>query len=257
MNASTPQLRIALLLGAAAALARLALLPYLFALKPGALVIGATAMGVPIPAFIAVDVLSNGLPCFLLAWAGLKFGASLGLGAPWLGTWLYGRPQPSASNWMMAALLGMLAAIVILGAVALFGNPRDDSASIYTPAAWKGLLGSFYGGVSEEIIVRVFVMGGIVWLLTRLTAGTPRAWVMIAAIIAAALLFGAGHLPSAAALGPLNAAVVTRVIAYNALAGLVFGALYWKRGLEHAMLAHFCADLVLHVIPQAIAGAGG
>ena len=69
---------------------------------------------------------------------------------------------------------------------------------------------------------------------------------MIAAIVSAAVLFGAGHLPLAAQLGPLTAAIVSRVIAYNAIAGLVFGTLYWKRGLEHAMLAHFCADLVLH-----------
>jgi len=27
----------------------------------------------------------------------------------------------------------------------------------------------------------------------------------------------------------------------------VFGGLFWKYGLEHAMLAHFCADLMLHV----------
>jgi membrane protease YdiL (CAAX protease family) len=31
------------------------------------------------------------------------------------------------------------------------------------------------------------------------------------------------------------------------VAGIVFGWLYWRRGLEMAMLGHFCADLVLHV----------
>ena len=68
-----------------------------------------------------------------------------------------------------------------------------------------------------------------------------------------ALVFGAGHLPMAAKLVPLTAGVVARVVAYNALAGLVFGWLYWKRGLEHAMLAHFSADLVLHVAAPLIA----
>jgi membrane protease YdiL (CAAX protease family) len=37
-------------------------------------------------------------------------------------------------------------------------------------------------------------------------------------------------------------------LALNALGGVVFGSLYWRRVLEHAMLAHFCADLVLHGI---------
>jgi hypothetical protein len=31
------------------------------------------------------------------------------------------------------------------------------------------------------------------------------------------------------------------------MVGTVTGTLFWKYGLEHAMLAHFCADLVLHV----------
>jgi len=34
----------------------------------------------------------------------------------------------------------------------------------------------------------------------------------------------------------------------NGLGGLAFGWLYWKQGLESAMMAHFLADIVLHVI---------
>lgn len=75
---------------------------------------------------------------------------------------------------------------------------------------------------------------------------------MPVAIIVAALLFGAGHLPLASQLAPLTAAVVVRVLAYNAIAGFVFGWLYWKRGLEHTVLAHFCADLILHVAAPAL-----
>ena len=113
--------------------------------------------------------------------------------------------------------------------------------------ALKGLLASPYGAIAEEVELRVFAMGLFAWLLSRLAGKQAKPWVMIAAIVLAALVFGAGHLPMAAKLVPLTAGVVARVVAYNALAGLVFGWLYWKRGLEHAMLAHFSADLVLHV----------
>jgi hypothetical protein len=34
----------------------------------------------------------------------------------------------------------------------------------------------------------------------------------------------------------------------NAIGGVVFGAVFWWRGLEHAMLAHLSSDLVLHVV---------
>lgn len=104
-------------------------------------------------------------------------------------------------------------------------------------------------------MLRVFVMGVVAWLLSRLSRGQPRAWVMLAALVVAALVFGAGHLPAAAQLAPLTGELVLRVIAYNMLAGLVFGWLYWKRGLEHAMLAHLCADLVLHVAAPLAGGA--
>jgi hypothetical protein len=45
-----------------------------------------------------------------------------------------------------------------------------------------------------------------------------------------------------------------RIVVLNMLAGTVFGALYWKLGLEHAMVAHFCADLLLHVAMPALSG---
>jgi hypothetical protein len=39
----------------------------------------------------------------------------------------------------------------------------------------------------------------------------------------------------------------------NGVLGVAFGRLYWKKGLESAMIAHFSADIVLHVITAAAA----
>ena len=64
----------------------------------------------------------------------------------------------------------------------------------------------------------------------------------------AALLFGAGHLPTAAGIWGLDAGVIARTVVLNAIGGVVFGWLYWKRGLEMAVLSHFAADIVLHVL---------
>lgn len=250
MTTSPPQLRIALVLGFAGAIATALLFPYLLALKPGAFALASTATHLPTWAIAAAQSVQNGVVCFLLAWAGLKLGAPLGLGAPWLAAKLYGRARPASSAWLHAALLGAGSALAVLGAIALFGAPIEDSSPKPHASlgfALKGLLASPYGGIVEEVEVRVFVMGLVAWLLSRLAGQQAKPWVVIAAIVLAALVFGAGHLPMAAQLAPLSFGVVARIIAYNALAGLVFGAVYWKRGLEHAMLAHFCADLVLHV----------
>ena len=68
-----------------------------------------------------------------------------------------------------------------------------------------------------------------------------------AANFAAALLFGLGHLPATAALAPLSAALIIRAIVLNGTAGIVFGALYRRYGLEWAMASHFGVDIVAHV----------
>jgi hypothetical protein len=42
--------------------------------------------------------------------------------------------------------------------------------------------------------------------------------------------------------------MVIRTLVLNGFAGLVFGWLYWRRGLLAAMIAHTSADVVLHVL---------
>lgn len=94
----------------------------------------------------------------------------------------------------------------------------------------------------------MFLVSSLVWLRARmLRASSPRAGVYWGAIVVATMLFGIGHLPALAQNATLDVANISRVIGLNALAGTAFGWLFWRRGLEHAMVAHFSADLVLHV----------
>lgn len=88
----------------------------------------------------------------------------------------------------------------------------------------------------------------IIWKTALKGQRPPTAGVFWIAIVIAAILFGVGHLPAVAGIWPLTPLVVIRTIALNALAGLAFGFIYWRWGLEHAMLSHFCADIVLHGI---------
>ncbi|MEO5560734.1 MAG: CPBP family glutamic-type intramembrane protease [Dokdonella sp.] len=250
MSRSTPLVRIAFVLGVASAIAIACAFPYLLALNPGLLESSPVS-----PTFLVVaQAAQTGVMCFLFGWAGLKLGDPLGLGAPWLAAWLYGRSGPITSSWLSAALLGALGSIGILGLVAVFGA-TPDIASTHVAAPWKGLLASPFGAIAEETALRVFLLGSVAWLLARTTGGAPRAWVIATAIAIAALVFGLSHLPLLARIEPLTAAIIARAIIYNSLLGLAFGWLYWKRGLEHAMLAHFCADLVVHVAaPLAMGG---
>lgn len=66
--------------------------------------------------------------------------------------------------------------------------------------------------------------------------------------ILAALFFGALHIPQAAVLlGPTPIIIAYTLIA-NGVPGVVFGWLYWRRGLVAAMVCHFAGDLLLKAI---------
>jgi len=62
-----------------------------------------------------------------------------------------------------------------------------------------------------------------------------------------ALVFGIGHLPTLFKLATPSSFEIYRVLLFNGIGGLVFGWLYWSRGLWTAIGAHFVTDLVIHV----------
>lgn len=241
-----PHLKLALLLGAAGMLATLALWPYLLVLMPE------TFAKLPVPLYVVVvaQTLQAGVLCWLLGWLGLFLGAPHGLDAPWLRAWIYRRERDPArrSHWWMAAALGTASAMLVTVLSTLGPALSADHAATATGWAWRGLLASFYGGIVEEVECRLLLVSLIVWLLARIWRGNAAPWMFILAIVLAALLFGAGHLPTAFSIGMAHTLpVIGKIVLLNAIVGLVTGTLFWKYGLEHAMLAHFCADLVLHV----------
>jgi len=103
------------------------------------------------------------------------------------------------------------------------------------------ILGVTYGGVTEELLLRWGLMTLLVWLAWRVARGSgssPSNPIMWFGIALSAILFGAAHLPALAAAGQLTAVIVTRTILLNAIAGGVYGWLFWRQSLESAMLAH-------------------
>jgi len=161
---------------------------------------------------------------------------------------------------LAAALAGTASAVVILGMEFLYFLPRLPSEFTGTEhhiAIWKRLLVTLYGGITEELIMRLCIMSGIVWLLRfvwHTPQGAPSTGVYWAAIILVAVLFGLGHLPATRMITPLTPLVITRAIILNGAAGILFGWLFWKHGLLAAITAHFSADIILHVIAPLLTG---
>ena len=91
----------------------------------------------------------------------------------------------------------------------------------------------------------------LVWIFFKIKKtedGKPTNADMWLAIILAAVIFGIGHLPTLLAITTPSPLLIVRTIVINCVAGIIFGWLYWKKGLESAMISHFSADIVLHVI---------
>ncbi len=229
-----------------------AILPYALALAPPKLPPGAP----PLPLLLVLSVVQTLVLASVAITIGLWLGPKVGLGAPQLEAWLAGdraAPRQFVASLPLAAGLGVLSGVLVLLldlTVFLTLIPAlASSASPRAPAIWQGLLASLYGAIDEETLTRLGLMTLLVWIGAKIIrTDRPGPAVMWTANVLTAVLFGLGHLPATAAVLPLSSLVVVRAIVLNGLAGVAFGWLYWRRGLLAAMGAHFCADLVLHVL---------
>jgi membrane protease YdiL (CAAX protease family) len=198
-----------------------------------------------------------------LAALGLRMAERIGLGLPFVEGWLGKDPIRGRFGGVLvfAVIAGVVVGLAILGldlfVLGPFVGAELESVDYIPsetlhPPAWQGLLASFSAGVTEEIMLRLFLLTLLAWLgslVGRDEEGRPTLAVLWIATVLAALVFGAAHLPTLVGSGlPLTPILVTRTILLNALGGVVFGWLYWSRGLESAMLAHFSTDIVLHVL---------
>ncbi|HEY7678920.1 MAG TPA: CPBP family glutamic-type intramembrane protease [Terriglobia bacterium] len=161
-----------------------------------------------------------------------------------------GRPIGLAlrSQLLSGLIGGVLGGVVMLAA---FGFAPAAVAELQERFSIPIVARVVYGGVTEELLLRWGLMTALVWLAWRYLQqrrGPVRAGFVWLAIAVSALMFAAGHLPAASFLiGALSIPVVVFVIGVNTAFGLLFGYLYWRHGLEAAMIAHAMAHLVSFV----------
>lgn len=242
----TSDTRIALMLGAASSLAVAALFPYLLVVAPRI-----RSANRPLWRLVLTQTVRAGFTMSLLAWIGLRLGAPFSLDAPLLRAAVMNEVvRADLVSLLLAAAIGAgTGGVLLLLDWQFFGRslPAGTPTSGSRVPRWKGLLGCFYGGIVEETLSRLFLMSILVWFFDLVLDRVGDGIFLLAGLLSA-IAFAAGHLPTAAQAAPLTRPMVTRVLALNTLAGIVFGLVFWRFGLEHAMLAHFATDLVLHVL---------
>jgi len=187
----------------------------------------------------------------LAVWSGVALAPKVGLRAPAFEAAVTARSIASAlrPQFIPGLVAGALGGAGLF-AVGGYASPAA-LAEVQQRFTLPILARVLYGGVTEELLLRWGLMTALVWLAWRLLQrrrGTPLAVYIWLAIVMSALIFGAGHLPAAAMLvGELTGDVVLFVVGVNAAFGVLFGYLFWRYGLEAAMIAHVTAHVVSYI----------
>lgn len=213
--------------------------------------LGEVALPAPLWVISLASLLQSSVLLALAVWAGVALAPKVGFRAPAFEAAVTAGSIASALRPQL--LPGLVAGV--LGGMALFAVGGYASpaalAEVQQRFALPILARVLYGGITEEVLLRWGLMTVLVWLAWRFLqgrTGTPRAAYVWLAIVVSALLFGAGHLPAAAMLvGELTAELVLFVVGLNAAFGVLFGYLFWRYGLEAAILAHATAHVVSYL----------
>ena len=142
---------------------------------------------------------------------------------------------------IVISVIGGLA--LILPDLLFFGKHSQAIMDSYAvkPTVPYMIAAVLYGGVIEEVMLRLFMLSLIAFILQKIFAREkklPTTGILIVANVIAALLFAAGHLPATAILMGITPMILFRCFLLNGGFGLLFGWLYRKYGLRYAMLAH-------------------
>jgi len=243
-----PRLRLGILLWSAGVLGAVAvtagLLPQL-----------STRVPLPAPLWLIMIASSaqSALIVALAVWGGVALAQQVGLHAPAFEAAALRQPvMPALEPQVLPGLIAGVPGGLLLFAFLRWSPPPIAALQgQFNPPMYARVL---YGGITEEVLLRWGLMTVFTWLAWRFVqrrSGAVQVRVVWLAIAASALLFGAGHLPLAhLLLGSLSLQVVLFVVGLNSSFGLLFGWLYWRRGLEAAMIAHAVTHLVSYLATQ-------
>ena len=214
-----------------------------------------TEIPIPMEFVIALSIVQSAVLFFVIILVGLFLSKKIGLGVPIIERFVEKKDAlPHLKSIIgISITLGIVAGLLIIVGDDIFGmiNTTDLSGITNIPPPWQGFLVSFYGGINEEILLRLFFMSLLIWIFVKITRskqGSPSSTIVWTAIIFSSILFGLAHLPIVASLTTITPLYIARALILNGIGGIIFGWLYWKKGLESAIISHFTADIILHVI---------
>ncbi len=191
-QAQSPFLRTALALWGLGLIGIVLIIPYIQALLGPTLEATARKVHVSETTLLAAQLGQAAILALIGVLVGLWASRKIGLTTPVVSALVSGRPLPRIAGRMALALfLGALAGAAII-ALDLYVFRPSASLSLAAgapPEAWKGLLASFYGAFTEELLLRLFVLSVIALALQAIvTGGRPSSRPLSAGVFWAANL---------------------------------------------------------------------
>jgi hypothetical protein len=246
--------RLFWLLVGACVLGMAAALPYIYALFRH-MIVRSGSLPMPLPILVTAQLMQSAIVFGGIVALGILLARKVGIDAPILHRWLYRSRQGYPAGWVRTPLAwGFALGVITFLLYLLVFFPLIPEWPWHEEAAlplWKRFLICLYGGINIELLMRFFLLSLFLWLLKKITrdsSARPGPGIFWIANTIVALIYAVGHLPAAKSLMPLTPIVLTAVLLPTAIAALAFGYLTWRRGIEAAMLAHFSADFVAHVL---------
>jgi hypothetical protein len=193
----------------------------------------------------------------LAIFVGIKLGPRLGLEAPAIRA-ITSRHQVKLilkSQFAPALIVGLASSIILLGygyfTESFFTQSSDEMFAKVLALSPPLITKILYGGIGEELIMRWGLMTLVIWAICKVKKheGLPSFKIVWVGIGVAALLFALGHLPVLFGISdqpPLW--MIVSVVLGNALPGLGFGWLFYKFGIEAAMMAHALTHIITTII---------
>jgi hypothetical protein len=137
--------------------------------------------------------------------------------------------------FVMQRLLGF----AVVAFAPIFGDAALDQLSLGSTG--EAVVISLGAGVHEELVFRLGLMAGGAALLRRLDVRHSLAVAL--ALVGSSLIFSVAHHA-----GPNGEPFELSVFTYRAMAGGIFGLIFYYRSLAHAVYSHFLYDLYVLVL---------
>ncbi|WP_406662033.1 CPBP family glutamic-type intramembrane protease [Methanolobus sp. ZRKC3] len=191
----------------------------------------------------------------LSIFTGIFLGKKVGLGTPLLESLLEGRglPVDFGSSVKLIVFFGVFLATSLFAIDKfIFSMYTDSFISFLTaPPFWERFMYSFYAGIVEEVILRFFMVTLLVWIswkIKKTSEDLPTNMGVWVSILVVSLLYGLVHISSLSESMGFVVPAYVGIMTLDIMSGSIMGWLYWKKGIEAAILANLVASLTLYMV---------